>query len=206
MASRWRNSGIAIADPAAAQRFAHHFCEIRYWLKEETMKIPTLTRTAVPLVFALAFVLASDSAGAAQAGFGTSDEQQLRTLQSEYMQAVDKLDFALVDAIWSHDPGVSFIHPRGTAIGFEQIRDGFYRDTMGLFAQRDLTLENPVLHIYGDCAWSEMTWTFHATMKNGQKITTTGRETQIYHRENGSWRIVHVHYSGPPITGALRGF
>jgi len=77
---------------------------------------------------------------------------------------------------------------------------------MGLFVQRDLTLENPVLHIYDDSARSEMTWTFHATLKDGQKISTTGRETQIYHKENGSWRIGHVHYSGPPVAGALKGF
>jgi len=122
------------------------------------------------------------------------------------VQAADELNFALVNAIWSHDPGVSFIHPRGTAVGLEQIRDAFYRDTMGLFVQRDLTLENPVLHIYDDSARSEMTWTFHATLKDGQKISTTGRETQICHKENGSWRIVHVHYSGPPVAGALKGF
>jgi ketosteroid isomerase-like protein len=50
-----------------------------------------------------------------------------------------------------------------------------------------------------------MAWTFHATLKDGHKITTTGRETQIYHKEDGRWRIVHVHYSGPPVTGALKG-
>lgn len=38
--------------------------------------------------------------------------------------------------------------------------------------------------------------TFHATVKNpGPKITTKGRETQIYHKEDGVWHIVHVHYS-----------
>jgi hypothetical protein len=44
------------------------------------------------------------------------------------------------------------------------------------------------------------------TLKDGQKITTTGRETQIYSKESGGWRIVHVHYSGPPVIGALKGF
>jgi len=33
-----------------------------------------------------------------------------------------------------------------------------------------------------------------------------GVETQIYRRENGQWRIVHVHYSGAPVTGNLKGF
>ena len=33
----------------------------------------------------------------------------------------------------------------------------------------------------------------------------TGRETPIYHKEEGAWRIVHVHYSGLPVTGAMKG-
>lgn len=136
----------------------------------------------------------------------SSDEQQLRTLLAEYAQSVDSLDLSLADRIWSHDGDVVFIHPRGTEIGFAQIIENFYKKTMGMLSERELVLENPVVHVYGDAGWSEMTWTFHATVKEtGQKITTTGRETQIYHRENGVWRIVHVHYSGPPVTGALKG-
>ena len=133
-------------------------------------------------------------------------ERQLRILLDNYAQAVNTLDAGLIDSVWSHGPEVSFIHPRGTAIGFEHIRDDFYKSTMGLFSNRELILEKPVLHIYGDSAWSEMTWTFHATFQNGPQITTTGRETQIYHKENGVWRIVHVHYSGPPDTRPLKGF
>jgi ketosteroid isomerase-like protein len=89
----------------------------------------------------------------------------------------------------------------------KQILDGFYTGTMGLFSRRKLTPNEASIHIYGDTAWSEFTWTFHATTKvSGKGITTAGRETQIYHKENGAWRIVHVHHSGPPETGALKGF
>ncbi|HKD60858.1 MAG TPA: nuclear transport factor 2 family protein [Terracidiphilus sp.] len=168
------------------------------------MTLKTAKSTTALLVFSFAVLFASGIRVGGQAA--ASDEQQLRALESNYMKAVDTLDPELISTVWSHGPGVSFIHPRGTAVGFEQIREGFYRDTMGLFSQRDLTLENPVLHVYNGTAWAEMTWTFHATLKDGQKITTTGRETQIYSKESGGWRIVHVHYSGPPVTGALKGF
>ena len=161
-----------------------------------------IRRTAI-LTLLLVLLLAVSGAARAQP---TTDEQQLRTLLDNYMKAVNTLDPGLIDSIWSHSPEVSFIHPRGTAIGFEHIRDDFYKNTMSLFSQRELILENPALHIYGDSAWSEMTWTFHATLKDGPKITTTGRETQIYRKENGAWHIVHVHYSGPPDTRPLKGF
>ncbi|MGH9684522.1 MAG: YybH family protein [Candidatus Acidiferrales bacterium] len=162
---------------------------------------------AALLSLVLALLLAGGNRAAAQTVTHSSDEQHLHQLLKTYVKAVDTLDLRLVARIWSHDPGVSFIQPRGTENGFEQIRDDFYIKTMGVFSQRDLTMENPVFHVYGDTAWSQMTWTFHATLKEGgQKITTTGRETQIYRKENGVWRIVHDHYSGPPVTGARKGF
>ena len=133
-----------------------------------------------------------------------TDEEQLRAVLAKYVTSVDNADVALASTIWSQDPGVTFIHPLGTEHGFQQIADHVYFGIMGgLFSKRELIVHEPVVHIYGDAAWSEMTWTFHAVEKNGTAITTEGRETQVYHKENGAWRIVLVHYSGPP-TGMPR--
>jgi Domain of unknown function (DUF4440) len=105
-------------------------------------------------------------------------------------------------------PETIFIDPLGTERGLKEIQDVFIGKTMGqMFTKRELILENPAIHVYGEAAWSEMTWTFHATLRgNGQEITTRGRETQIYHKENGEWHIVAVHYSSPAITAEPKGF
>lgn len=154
----------------------------------------------------LLFVLAVANSAAEQAN-PDRDVKLLHELLANYAKSIDTLDLQLADRIWSHAPEVSFIHPRGTEKGFDQIVNNFYKTTMGTFSERELILENPAVHVYGDSGWSEMTWTFHATVKDGgPKITTTGRETQVYHRENGLWKIVHIHYSGPPMTGKLKGF
>jgi ketosteroid isomerase-like protein len=130
-----------------------------------------------------------------------TDEEQIRAVLAKYATSVDNADVALASTIWSQDPGVSFIHPLGTEHGFQQIADHVYVGIMGgMFSRRELIMHNPVVHIYGDSAWSEMTWTFHALEKNGTAITTERRETQVYHKENGGWRIVLVHYSGPPAA------
>jgi ketosteroid isomerase-like protein len=138
-----------------------------------------------------------------------SDEEQIRDVLAKYVTAVDNADVALASTIWSHDPGVTFIHPLGTERGFQQIADDVYAGLMGgLFSQRNLVLHDPAIHVYGDTAWSEMTWTFHAVQKNGAAITSEGRESQVYHKEKGEWRIVLVHYSGPPMKmpGPAAGF
>ena len=66
----------------------------------------------------------------------------------------------------------------------------------GMFSARDLQTRDVTVHVNGSAAWSEFHWTFHAKMrKDGSAVTTRGVETQIYRKEAGIWRLVHVHYS-----------
>ena len=86
----------------------------------------------------------------------------------------------------------------------------FYGKTMGeTFTKRTLQLTGaPLIYVYGSAAVAEFEWDFVATRRdNGQPLHTTGRESQTWIKlpEQG-WRIVAVHYSGPPVTGAGQGF
>ncbi len=66
----------------------------------------------------------------------------------------------------------------------------------GMFSARDLKTHDVAVHVNGKAAWSEFHWVFQATMhKDGSAVTTRGVETQIYRKEGGTWRLVHVHYS-----------
>ena len=143
----------------------------------------------------------------AQTKVETASIAEIRALQRDYVTSINEADTSIVDRIWSHSPEVIFIEPLGTEHGIEQVK-GFVANTFGkMFSKRDLNLETPAIHVYGDTAWSDMTWTFHATIRgNNQPITTQGRETQIYRKRNGAWHIVAVHYSGLPTSGALKGF
>jgi ketosteroid isomerase-like protein len=67
------------------------------------------------------------------------------------------------------------------------------------FSERHLSPRDISVHIYGDSAVAEFYWDFVAKLrKDGSTITTHGRETQVYERKQGAWRLVHVHYSGMP--------
>jgi ketosteroid isomerase-like protein len=155
----------------------------------------TFTLVLTPLLLSVVLCAAACAQGT------SGDEAQIRAILQKYATSVDNVDVSLASEIWSQDPGVTFVHPLGTEHGFEQIRDHVYLGIMaGMFSKRELILHEPNIHIYDDAAWSEMTWTFHATTRDGTAITTEGRETQIYHKEHGVWRIVLVHYSGPPAA------
>ena len=138
----------------------------------------------------------------------SKDVQQLKHLIETYATSIDAADTKLADEIWSDAPEVLFIHPLGEAHGRAQIEAEIYRNLMGgTFSERKLTPKDVSVHVYGDAAWSEFNWDFVAKVrKDGSSLHTQGRETQVYHRENGGWRIVHVHYSGQVVSGNSRGF
>jgi ketosteroid isomerase-like protein len=93
--------------------------------------------------------------------------------------------------------------------GWDQIADELFVKLMGqTFSKRQLTpATEPVIHIYGDAAVAEFDWDFVATLRsNGNPVHTTGRESQVYvHFPDKGWRLVHVHYSGPPIAPPANG-
>jgi ketosteroid isomerase-like protein len=125
------------------------------------------------------------------------DVKAIHHLVEQYLQAVDTIDLSLLSQIWSHSSEDSFIYPLGEEHGFDAIEQHVFQNVMGgMFSARDLQTRGVTVHVNGNAAWSEFHWTFHATMrKDGSAVTTRGVETQIYRKEAGKWRLVHVHYS-----------
>lgn len=131
------------------------------------------------------------------------DVKAIHHLIEQYVQAVDTVDLNLLSQIWSHSGEVSFIYPLGEEQGFDAIEQHVFQDVMGgMFTARDLQTRGVTVHVNGNGAWSEFHWAFHATRrKDGSAVTTYGLETQIYRKEAGTWRLVHVHYSEDRQSG-----
>jgi ketosteroid isomerase-like protein len=138
----------------------------------------------------------------------STDIPDIRSLIEKYAKSVDGADTNLAAQVWLDSPDVSFIHPLGYEHGFEQIKQNVYTRLMGeTFSERKLSVHDVSIHVFGDAARAEFYWDFAAKFrKDGSPLTTHGRETQLYQREQGRWRLVHVHYSGMPVTGGRQGF
>ena len=150
-------------------------------------------------ILLIAFALMMPAAAVAQADSGpVADVQAIHRLIHRYARAVNTADVNLLGEIWSHSPEVSFIYPLGEERGFEAIEHNVFEKVMGgEFSARNLLIDDVAVHVQGDGAWSEFHWVFRATRrKDGEAVTTRGVETQIYRREAGKWRLVHVQYSG----------
>src|SRR6266849_5949132 len=130
----------------------------------------------------------------------SADSVAIRSLIEKYSKSIDGADTVLAAEVWLDAPDVSFIHPLGHEHGFEQIKQNVYTHLMGdTFSERKLSVHDVSVHVYGDEAWAEFYWDFAAKFRrDGSPLTTHGRETQLYQKEQGRWRLVHVHYSGMP--------
>jgi len=148
------------------------------------------------------------AASASGAASPKSDEGAIRSLIAAYAKSVDAADTKLASAVWASTPDVSFIHPRGHEHGWAAIRTKIYEQAMGqTFSERKLSVKDIVISCYGDTAWAEFYWDFAAKLRtDGSPVATHGRETQVYRKIDGAWRLVHVHYSGMPVTAERQGF
>lgn len=135
-----------------------------------------------------------------------SNQSNLNNLLDEYVSSIDAADSLMGKKFWSLGKEVSFLHPKGNNYGWDGVRQ-FYQMFDATFSKRKLVYQNPKWTNYGQVAWVEFNWVFDATFKkDGQKMQSKGRETQIWNSENGKWKLVHVHYSGMPLNGERQGF
>ena len=138
---------------------------------------------------------------------GTETAEEIKNLIAKYATSVSDADATLASQIWWNSPEASFIHPLGHEQGFEQIKQNVYTRLMGgMFSERKLSVHDVAVQMLGDAAVAEFYWDFTAKLrKDGSPVTTRGRETQVYRKMPDGWRLVHVHYSGMPVTED-RGF
>jgi hypothetical protein len=164
-------------------------------------------------VILLAIILASTFMGNPANSQTLKSQSQLvtdsilfNTLVARYTQSIDQADTVLASEVWSHTDEVSFINPRGNEYGWNGVKN-IYTMFHNNFSTRKLSFLDLKYADYGDVAWLEFYWVFDATLKmNNNPVQTKGRETQIWRKVNDEWRLVHVHYSGMPITGQGQGF
>jgi hypothetical protein len=139
------------------------------------------------------------------------NEERIAELVDSYFRSVMHLDLDLASSVWLTSSDVSFIHPRGHERGWDEIKRNFYEATMGAhFSERTLKPVGRVKirQFAPDAAIAEFDWDFVGKRAdNGALLHTSGRESQMFAKiPEFGWRLVHVHYSGPPTTATGQGF
>lgn len=123
--------------------------------------------------------------------------ERIDDLLKSYIESVNTSDEKLFRDIWDREGSISFIHPRGYAIGFEEIVEHFRLGRMSTnFSNRNFKIKDIMIKYYGNTAFLEFRWNFFATMKDtNDEIHTEGRETQFIVLRDSGWKFSNIHCS-----------
>lgn len=123
--------------------------------------------------------------------------ERIDDLLKSYIETVNTSDEKLFREIWDREGSISFIHPRGYAIGFDEIVEHFRLGRMSTnFSNRNFKIKDIMIKYYGNTAFLEFRWDFFATMKDtNDEIHTEGRETQFIVLRDSGWKFSNIHCS-----------
>lgn len=123
--------------------------------------------------------------------------ERIDDLLKSYIESVNTSDEKLFRDIWDREGSISFIHPRGYAIGFDEIVEHFRLGRMSTnFSNRNFKIKDIMIKYYGNTAFLEFRWDFFATMKDtNDEIHTEGRETQFIVLRDSGWKFSNIHCS-----------
>ena len=123
--------------------------------------------------------------------------ERIDDLLKSYIESVNTSDEKLFREIWDREGSISFIHPNGYAMGFEEIVEHFRLGRMSTnFSNRNFKIKDIMIKYYGNTAFLEFRWDFFATMKDtNDEIHTEGRETQFIVLRDSGWKFSNIHCS-----------
>ena len=123
--------------------------------------------------------------------------ERIDDLLKSYIESVNTSDEKLFREIWDREGSISFIHPRGYAIGFDEIVEHFRLGRMSTnFSNKNFKIKDIMIKYYGNTAFLEFRWDFFATMKDtNDEIHTEGRETQFIVLRDSGWKFSNIHCS-----------
>ncbi|MFI3259427.1 MAG: nuclear transport factor 2 family protein [Rikenellaceae bacterium] len=124
-----------------------------------------------------------------------AETEAVRSRVQDYFNMVSNIDREVAEGLWAKSDDISIITPRTHFVGFDAIMDDFLTKAFSSMQSRKLHSLNEVINIYGDGANVQLYWIFDTVDAKGVAHQSRGRESLIFSKIDGEWRLVHVHYS-----------
>jgi ketosteroid isomerase-like protein len=133
----------------------------------------------------------------------TNDEKEVHAATIRFYDAIETMcsgngTEAMRDA-WHHTPRVTGSHPSGDwSQGWEEIWTTWEVFAgLGRASLKGSQLHGLKVHVYGDVAYTTSTFTASPGL-GGDAIACTN----VLHRQDGVWKIIHHHADKSPAMGA----
>jgi ketosteroid isomerase-like protein len=101
-------------------------------------------------------------------------------------------------AMWSTQEPVTIFGAGRTTIGPEEARQAFHWLATRVSNLTDYRFELVAASASGDLAYTLGYEHFSLSLDGGPVQPHTLRVTQVYRREDGEWKVVHLHADAPP--------
>ncbi|HEV2365696.1 MAG TPA: nuclear transport factor 2 family protein [Caulobacteraceae bacterium] len=127
---------------------------------------------------------------------GVSDMAALHALWRRWLAGFNARNVDEVMAAYAPDVFVFDVTPPRQHVGFADYK----KDWQGLFAafpSMPTTISDLKIRVVGPVAWSHVIVDSQATTKSGEKKHMVVRQTDVYRKLNGHWKIVQEHVSVP---------
>ena len=132
----------------------------------------------------------------AQASSSTRDADEVKATLVQMWAAIEAGDV---------DRYATFVHSDFTQFGENDsyLAQGKAAEvrSMAAYLQRakgvHTEMHNPLVTVRGDVAWITYYWTDEG-MVDGKRVTSHGKSTRIFVKEQGKWLCIHGHYTNAP--------
>lgn len=126
------------------------------------------------------------------------NNEQILNKVKQYQEVVKTKNKALFDDLWSNEGECVLISIVTEFIGKENIYNQFFVEGLGSYYEKiELITEKMEIRFYGDDL-AVVVFGYHTDCLRKETLepySIQGLETQIYRKENGDYKLFHVHYS-----------
>jgi len=136
-----------------------------------------------------------------------SAHDDVRAASTQFYAALNRMtdgDASSMADVWSHEGYVTTMHPiGGRETGWDEVR-GSFDGVAELASGGRVELREQRVQVVGDLAYEVGIESGQATIA-GERLAIEQRVTNVYRRENGTWRMVHHHSDiSPAMVDMLR--
>jgi ketosteroid isomerase-like protein len=128
------------------------------------------------------------------------DRQQIAAVIEQYRQGFATMDVEGLKTIWDQDyDNIIYVAQEMAqpVRGWAEVEQYYRRVAELLERVRTMTVSDLLVDVFGDVAYAYCTFHFEGEL-NGQSHIADGRDTFIFRRKSGTWKVIHYHESRPP--------
>lgn len=124
-----------------------------------------------------------------------TEADAVRTASDQFYDALEEMangDASAMADVWSHEDDVTTMHSiGGREEGWEAV-EGSFEGVASASADGTITRTDQLVRVTGDLAYELCTVSASMTFA-GEPISMEPRETNVYRKEHGEWKLVHHH-------------